>query len=140
VSYQVAVKASLTAKLTIAGLATGTVATGDHIASDLCGLLFLPVRCRPHFRRTRLFADPTLIQVPTGGEPEYQHDEVDLSLASPTLASVSPTPAANGGLNLTIRAQVQSDVHLGIPGPGVPSCEDGPVDVTLTTGPSRSRW
>ena len=104
-----------------------------HIASDLCGLLLLPGETSTVLPANTTFANPTLVEVPTGGVPPIQDDEVNLSLAAPTLASVSPTPAANGGLNLTIKAQVQSDVFLGIPGPGVPNCQDGPVDVTLTT-------
>jgi len=131
--YQVAVKASLTAQLTISGLATHTDALAPHIASDLCGLLLLPGETSTVLPQNTTFANPTLVEIPTGGQPPIQDDEVNLSLAAPTLASVSPTPAANGGLNLTIKAQVQSDIFLGIPGPGVPNCQDGPVDISLTT-------
>jgi hypothetical protein len=134
--YQVAVTASLTAKLRItgiAGLAPGTAASGNHIASDLCGLLLLPGETSIVLPQNTTFANPTLITVPLTGPPYVQDDEVDLSLAAPTLASVAATPAADGGLNLTIKAVVETIVYLGVPSPVTPHCADGPVTVTLTT-------
>ncbi len=136
VPYQVAVKATLTAKLIDLWSRHWTQTPAvmhSHRVGPVRPACCCPVKRRPYCREHDL-RQPDADQVPTGAaQPPIQDDDVDLSLAAPTLASVSPTPAANGGLNLTIKAQVQTLVYLGIPGPGVPACEDGPVNVTLTT-------
>jgi hypothetical protein len=134
--YQVALTTTLTAKLTIVGLVTTQTmpAVMPHISSDLCSLLLLPGETSTVLPADTTFANPTLINIPTGAKtPPIEHDYVDLSLAAPSIATVSPTLAANGGLNISITAQVQTLAYEGTPGPQAPACEDGPVSVTLTT-------
>ncbi len=134
--YQVAVSATLKAQLTIVGLVTTQTkpAVMPHIVSDLCGLLLLPNESTTVTPSDTTFANPTLINIPTGAKiPPVQHDYVDLSLAAPSTATVAPQPASDGGLNLSITAEVETLAYEGTPGPSAPACTDGPVDVTLTT-------